>query len=70
MKRRIKWNNVIRTLIFVLALYVVIHDTYVVFISQYFTGYLATWTYFGFVTFGFCLYCVISYCEDFKKEMK
>lgn len=70
MKKRIKWGNIIKTIIFLFSLFIVINDIYIMFISQYFTGKLATWTYIGFITFAFSLYYVMSFIEDFKEEMR
>lgn len=68
--KRIKWGNVFKTILFIAALYVVIHDIYWLFISPIFTSELLSWTYVGFLTFGFSLYYMISFVEDFKKEVK
>lgn len=66
--KKLRWNNIIKSFIFLITLYIVIHDIYIIFISQYFTGYLATWTYVGFITFAFSLYYTIDFIEEFKKD--
>ncbi len=51
MKRKIKWNNVIKLIVMLICLVIVLRDMYMVSISQFFTGELVSWTWFGFLTF-------------------
>ena len=51
MKRKIKWKNVIKLNVMLICLLIVIRDIYMVSISQFFTGELVGWTWYGF--FGF-----------------
>jgi hypothetical protein len=51
MKRKIKWKNVIKLIIMLICLLIVIHDMYMVSISQFFTGELVGWTWYGFFSF-------------------
>ena len=50
-KIKIKWNNVIKLIVMLICLVIVVRDMYMVSISQFFTGELVGWTWFGFLTF-------------------
>lgn len=65
---KIRWNNVVKTILFVVCLYVVLSDVYFILISPIFTNKLLSWTYLGFVSFGLSLYYMIWFVEEFKKE--
>ena len=49
--KKVKWLNVIKALVFIACVGLVIHDFYMVAISQFFTGVMVGWTMFGFITF-------------------
>lgn len=49
--KKIKWKNVIKLLIMLACICIVIHDIYMVSFSQFFTGNLVGWTWFGFISF-------------------
>ena len=68
--KRIKWNNVLKTILFLVALYIVIYDFYYIVISPFVTSYITTWSWIGIITNFASLYYVIEYTIDFNKQMK
>lgn len=70
MKKRIKWDNVFLTIIFILTLGLVLSDIFYLFIYPVFTSKLFSWTWVGFGTFGFSLTYVILFIEYFIEEVK
>lgn len=64
--RKLNYKNIIRFAIMVIALSVVVHDLYMVMFSQFATGYLASWTILGFVTFMFALFISVNMAEKLK----
>ena len=55
-KVKIKWNNIFKFLIMVACLCVVLYDFYVIGLSHLFTGVLAGWSWFGFISFFACFF--------------
>lgn len=70
-KIKIKWNNIFKFLIMIVCLCVILYDVYIIGFSQFFTGKLAGWTWFGFISFFACffisgtLYDSLFNTEDF-----
>lgn len=64
MKRKVKWNNVIKLLIMLICLVIVVHDMYMVSISQFFTGHMVGWTWYGFLTFLTSFFTLGSLYDD------
>lgn len=69
MKRVIKWGNLVNAFLFVGSLLVVLHDLYMVTISELFTGYLVGFTWFGLGTFIAAIVILISSSNELKKEL-
>lgn len=73
--KKIKWNNIALLIIAILSTSVVLHDIYMLTISSFTTGYLATFTWFGLATFILALIisinAIITIIEklDTKKEL-
>lgn len=66
MKRRINKKNVLRMIILLVCIGLVAHDLYMITLSQFFTGHLASWTIYGFVTFIFATMLGTKLAEDLK----
>jgi 1,4-dihydroxy-2-naphthoate octaprenyltransferase len=67
---KIKWNNIFKFLIMIVCLCVVLYDFYVVSISQFFTGELVGWSWFGFISFFVCFFISGTlYDSLFNKEV-
>lgn len=47
MKRKLKWNNIIETSIFLVVMLLILHDIYMVTIHGWITGNQATFTWLG-----------------------
>lgn len=69
MKRVIKWGNLVNAFLFVGSLLVVLHDLYMVTISELFTGYLVGFTWFGLGIFIAAIVILISSFNELKKEL-
>lgn len=50
-KTKIKWLNIVLTLIFLLCLYVVLHDLYMITIYSWINNQLVSWSWFGLIIF-------------------
>ncbi len=70
MKKRIKWNNVFGTILFILCLCLVLADLFYILIQPVITTYITTWSWFGILTFSFSLAYTIWFIEYFIKEVK
>lgn len=69
-KIKIKWKNIFKFIIMLLCLGIVLHDFYMVSISQFFTGQMVGWSWFGFITFFIALFTLAFLYEDlFNKEV-
>lgn len=67
-KRKIKWSNVFKLIIMLACFILVIHDLYMVGFSQFFTGEMVGWTWFGFSSFIAAFYIGGSICEEFIEK--
>ena len=67
---KIKWKNVIKSLILLISVSFMLHDVYLLTISSWFTGKLYSFTWFGFITF--ILFCTITgiIVSDFEEQTK
>lgn len=65
---KIKWKNVIKSLMLLVSVSFIIHDVYLLTISSWFTGELYSFTWFGFITF--ILFCTITgmIISDFEEQ--
>lgn len=70
MKIRIKWFNVLGTILFILCLCLVLTDIFYITIYPILTSYITTFTWFGIITFSFSLSYVIHFIEYFIEEVK
>lgn len=50
-KIKIKWLNVALVVVFLMCLYVILHDMFMLTIYSWITGKMVGWTWFGFLTF-------------------
>lgn len=50
-KTKIKWKNVLLLILLLISSSVVIYDTYILTINSWITSEIATWTWYGFITF-------------------
>lgn len=64
--RKLNYKNIVRLAIMVIALSVVVHDLYMVMFSQFATGYLASWTILGFITFVIAVAVSTKMAEELK----
>lgn len=70
MKKRIKWNNVFKTILFILCLCLVLTDLFFIVISPMIDSYITTWSWFGILTFSFSLAYVLWFIEYFIEEVR
>lgn len=70
MKKRIKWNNVLGTILFILCLCLVLTDLFYILIYPIITTDVTSWTWFGIFTFSFSLAYVLWFIEYFIGEVK
>lgn len=68
--KRIKWNNVFGTILFVLCLCMVLTDLFYLLIYPIMTSYILTLTWLGVITFSFSLAYVLWFVEYFIEETK
>lgn len=59
--RKIKWENIVLSIIFVICALIVLHDLYVLLIEPIFTTMIKGWTWYGLLTFIIALIkgCII-----------
>lgn len=50
-KVKIKWLNIALTLIFLLCVYVVLHDLYMITIYSWINNQMVSWSWFGLIIF-------------------
>lgn len=69
-KKRLKIKNVVKLFVFILCVYMILHDLYMITLHGYITGQHCGWTWLGFMTF--ILFCVIAgfIYEDFEEQIK
>lgn len=68
--KRIKWNNVFGTILFVLCLCMVLTDLFYLLVYPIMTSYILTLTWLGVITFSFSLAYVLWFIEYFIEEIK
>lgn len=69
MKTKIRWGNLVRAFLFIGSLLVIIHDLYMVTISQFVTGYMVGFTCLGLITFIAAIMILIDNGNKLKKEL-
>ena len=69
-KKKIKWVNVIKAIIFLFCISMIIHDFYMLTLCSWITGAYYGFTYFGLLTFIF--YCCLAglIWLDFKETIE
>ena len=66
MKRKIKWFKLI---IFVVSVALVIHDTWLVFFSYWFTNKMVGFTWFGLITYFIAWSIIGAICVESEKDV-
>jgi len=69
-KRKIKWLNVIKLIVFIFCVYMILHDVYMLTIHSYITGNMYGWTWIGFITFILFFIVAGMIYEDFEEQIK
>ncbi|MBO6243612.1 MAG: hypothetical protein J6O41_03475 [Clostridia bacterium] len=68
--KKIKWLNVMKFVMFVFCVSILLHDLYVISIKSWITGYQASFTIYGFITF-LLLFTISSFLyDDFEEQIK
>ena len=68
--KKIKWLNVMKSIIFILCVYMILHDLYMLTIYSTITGKLYGWTWLGFITFILFFVVASMIYDGFKEEIK
>ena len=68
--KKIKWLNVMKSIIFILCVYMILHDLYRLTIECFISGKLYGWTWIGFITFILFFVVASMIYEDFKEETR
>lgn len=63
-RRKIKWRNVIKTIVSIILLFVILRDCYLVIFGSY------QWTWFGVFIFMVCVYLFVSIIDDLYEQIK
>ena len=69
MKTKIRWGNLVRAFLFIGSLLVIIHDFYMVTISQFITGNMVGFTFIGLITLIAAIMILIDNGNKLKKEL-
>lgn len=68
-KIKIKWLNVALVVVFLMCLYVILHDMFMLTIYSWITGKMVGWTWFGFLTFILAVAIGGEIFEYFEEEI-
>lgn len=69
--KRVKWRNVMKLLVMLIAASVVIYDMYKLTIYSFITDKLGSWTWYGFTTFIMCFAIAsVLYFDVFESTKK
>jgi len=68
MKRRINWEKVILSIIFLICIFVIVKDLYMITVHAWITGQYCGWTLFGFITFIIALVMSIIIFDYFMEQ--
>lgn len=66
--KKVKWLNVLETLLFLGSLAVIIHDLFMVTVYSWFTSQLVGWTWFGLATFILAIAIASLTYEDLEEK--
>ncbi len=69
-KKKIKWGNVIKAVIFLLCIGVMIHDFYMLTIYSFITNQLTQLTWFGLGTLILAIITASLIYEDFEEQIE
>ena len=68
--RKVKWKNVLKLIIMLIGFGIIAYDLFMLGFSQFFTGKLLSWTWFGFITFIIsCFTSVNIYISIFEDDV-
>ncbi len=66
--KKVKWLNVAKAIIFVYCVGLVLHDSWIVGFSYWFTGQEVGFTWYGLLTYITALFIIDAFIEDFKEQ--
>ena len=69
-KVKIKWKNVLLLILLLISLGVALYDTYILTINSWITSEIATWTWYGFITFILAFVKIEKIGEYFYEVLK
>lgn len=69
-KVKIKWKNVLLLILLLISLGVALYDTYILTINSWITSEIATWTWYGFITFILAFVTMEKIGEYFYEVLK
>lgn len=69
-KKKIKWGNVGKAIIFLFCVGIMIHDIYMLTIHSFVTSELCGWTWYGFITFLMAYVIAVAIYLDFEQQTK
>lgn len=69
-KKKIKWGNVGKAIIFLFCIGLILHDFYMLTIHSFVTGQYCGWTWLGFITFWIAVMTAEAIYEDFEEQTK
>lgn len=67
--KKIKWINILKTVLLIICLSVIFHDTYMLTIHTFITGEIYGLTLFGIVTFLLCGSISIDIIKDITRTI-
>lgn len=67
--RKIKWSNILKFIVLISSLLLIIHDIFMITVYGWVTNNMASWTWFGFVTFVLAVVVVILILDDFDEQL-
>ena len=69
-KKKIKWGNVCKAIIFLFCIGLILHDLYMLTIHSWITNELCSWTWLGLTTFLLAIITAGVISEDFEEKNK
>lgn len=69
-KRKIKWINVVKAVLFIFCISMILHDIFMVTVYGWITGSHHGFTWFGFITFILFFMITGFIYEDFEEQTK
>lgn len=68
-KLKIKWKNVALLIVLIICASIIIHDVFMLTFYSWITGMMASWTWFGFLTFLLAFAIGGEIIEYFEEEI-